>query len=283
MLVILEGLDRVGKTTVAEYFKSKGYEVVHMSAPSKNSTPDSFLQEMIDLISSAATRDICLDRSYYGECFIWPEIYGRKSLLSEENLEILREIEDSVGTQRVYMFDPKVEEHWQRCVKNKEPLTKAQFTKARALYSQMASKYDFELITLPAFIKEYPEAGELDVQKSTYNDELKTHKSSHEDEKTTSSAGSILSSKDVGSASNTKTAEQIKLEKANAINDILSKRILKQRGDTYDTLENDIRVFLNTKLSQLFGTIQQDQKTSLTSEEVTFYKAMFKRAMKESK
>lgn len=283
MLVILEGLDRVGKTTVAEYFKSKGYQVVHMSAPDKNSNPDSFLQEMIDLVSSAATRDICLDRSYYGECFIWPEIYGRKSLLSEENLEILREIEESVGTQRVYMFDPKVEDHWQRCVKNKEPLTKAQFTKARALYSQMASKFNFELVTLPAFLKEYPDAGELDGQESTNNNEPKAFKLNNQNEKGSVEDRLNISLKEVGGAAVAKTAEQIKLEKANAINDILSKRILKQRGDTYDALESDIRLFLNTKLSQLFGTIQQDQTPSLTQEEITFYKAMFKRAMKENK
>lgn len=282
MLVILEGLDRVGKTTVAEYFKSKGYQIVHMSAPDKNSNPDLFLQEMIDLVSSAATRDICLDRSYYGECFIWPEIYGRKSLLSEENLEILREIEESVGTQRVYMFDPKVEDHWQRCVNNKEPLTKAQFTKARTLYSQMASKFNFELVTLPAFLKEYPDAGELYAQEPANNNESKTFKLNNENEKESSQNRFNVSIKEIGSSTTAKTAEQIKLEKANAINDILSKRILKQRGDTYDTLENDIRLFLNTKLSQLFGTIQQEIP-SLTQEEIVFYKAMFKRATKENK
>lgn len=279
MLVILEGLDRTGKTTVAEYFASQGYEVVHMSAPAKNLTPDLFLQEMIDLISSAATRDICLDRSYYGESCIWPEIYGRKSLLSEDDLEILREIEESVGVQRVYMFDPKVEEHWKRCVDNNEPLTKAQFTKARSLYSNMASKYNFELVTLPAFLKEYPQAGELDVVKEV----VENKKSETGDEKTSSSNKLNTFTEETRGMAVQKTAEQLKLEKANAINDVLSKRILKQKGDIYDALENDIRIYLNNKLGQLFGTISQDQWPSLTQEEIAFYKTMFKRAMKENR
>lgn len=279
MLVILEGLDRTGKTTVAEYFASQGYEVVHMSAPAKNLTPDLFLQEMIDLISSAATRDICLDRSYYGESCIWPEIYGRKSLLSEDDLEILREIEESVGVQRVYMFDPKVEEHWKRCVDNNEPLTKAQFTKARSLYSNMASKYNFELVTLPAFLKEYPQAGELDVVKEV----VENKKSETGDEKTSSSNKLNTFTEETRDMAVQKTAEQLKLEKANAINDVLSKRILKQKGDIYDALENDIRIYLNNKLGQLFGTISQDQRPSLTQEEIAFYKTMFKRAMKENR
>ena len=79
-----------------------------------------------------------------------------------------------------------------------------------------------------------------------------------------------------------KTPEQLKLEKANAINEILSKRILKQKGDAYDSLEQEIRLFLNTKLGQLFGTNTTDQSLSLSKEEIVFYKTMFKRAMKEN-
>lgn len=279
MLIILEGLDRTGKTTVAKYFESKGYELIHMSAPSKNMTPDSFLQEMIDIVSSAATKDICLDRSYYGECCVWPEVYGRKTLLSPEDLDVLLEIEESVGTQRVYMFDPKVEEHWKRCVDNDEPLTKIQFTKARSLYSQMASKYNFELVTLPAFLKEYPEAGELDgTNQKTKATESRADKNSHE---VVRAIPPLL--EEIADSNTQKTVEQLKLEKANAINDVLSRRILKQKGETYDTLEDDIRAYLNKKLGELFGTISQDDQLSLTQEEIIFYKTMFKKAIKESK
>ena len=35
MWIILEGLDRTGKSSVADYYRQQGYEVVHMSAPDK--------------------------------------------------------------------------------------------------------------------------------------------------------------------------------------------------------------------------------------------------------
>src|ERR1035437_8949175 len=130
-LIICEGMDRVGKTSIANLFESKGYEVIHMSAPPKGQTSDLFLEEMMELIHNAASRDIFLDRSYYGEACIWPKIYGRESLIDEQGLEVLRELEDSIGTQRILMHDPNSEAHWQRCVENNEPLTKVQFVKAR--------------------------------------------------------------------------------------------------------------------------------------------------------
>lgn len=271
-LIILEGLDRTGKSSVAEYFSSKGYEVIHMSAPKKGTTQDEFLQEMVDIITAAATKDICLDRSYYGE-LVWPQIYNRPSLLSEENLEILREVEATVDTKHILMYDNNVEAHWQRCVDNKEPLTKAQFSRARSLYSQMASKYNFELVTLPIFLNEYPEAKTMTAT-------------------ITNNSTVIVEDlvKPVQSADTahikyppSKTPEQMKLEQANVINEILSKRILKQKGQLYDSLENDVRYFLNTKLAQLLGTTSQEQEISLTREEIIFYKTMFKKAMKENR
>lgn len=269
MLIICEGIDRVGKTTVANYFESLGYEVVHMSAPAKHHTKDSFFQEMIDLVSSASVKDIFLDRSYYGE-LIWSQIYDRKPLLTEEDMEALREIEDVCGVRHVLMVDNNVEAHWKRCVDNKEPLTRQQFVKARALYSDMAHKYRFELITLPQFIKQYPDVQSIiDKQKS-----IEFNENSH----INASENKIqLSEVDVVSKINhNKTPEQSKLEVANAVNDILSKRILKSKSAVYDNIENEIRGFLNTKLGKLLG--ENSNQLELSPEEVKFYKTMYARA-----
>src|SRR5690606_981748 len=129
-LVLLEGLDRTGKSTVAAYFETLGFERIHLSAPARGTSPDQYLQDMIDLVSSAANKDIVMDRTHYGE-LVWPQIYGRKALLDEEAIEALREVENSVGVQRLWMTDDDLKAHWQRCVDNKEPLDKAQFTRAR--------------------------------------------------------------------------------------------------------------------------------------------------------
>ena len=236
-----------------------------MSAPPKEQTEDDFLQEMVDILSKAATKDVILDRSFWGE-IVWSQVYGRKSKLSPEGIEILQEIEESVGTKRILMHDNNVEAHWQRCVDNKEPMTKVQFVKAKSLFSQLAQTYGFELITLPQFLKQYPDAAEFN--KPQEKKEESVGESVQLTQSTPTPAPVIVQ--------DGKTAEQLKLEKANAINDILSKRILKNRSPIFDDLENEIRSFLNSKLANIFG--QGSNSESLTADEIKFYKLMFKKA-----
>lgn len=258
-LIICEGLDRTGKSSVAQSYKDQGYEIVHMSAPAKGTTPDAFLQEMMDLVAEAATRDIFLDRSYYGEACIWPNVYNRPSLLDEESLEILRELEESVGTTRILMHDPNTEAHWKRCVDNNEPLTKPQFIKARTLYSTMADKYDFQRKTIDSF----PEAKAL------------AHQATMETKSTTTSTVVSAASADQTSQTarevDNRTPQQIKLDKANAINEVLSKRLIKGKGPIFDELERSIRGFLNTELGKIFGN-NAAQTQSFSKEEVELLK-----------
>lgn len=276
-LVLLEGLDRTGKSTVASYFETLGFEKIHLSAPPKGTTSDQYFQEMADLLSSAATKDIVLDRTHYGE-LVWPEIYGRKSLLDEEMIDALRDIETAVGVQRVWMTDNAIEAHWKRCVDNKEPLNKVQFTRARALFSTIAHKYGFEPITLQQFVAKYPDAKEIMDQQNAQVLEAKTLQITGSDdnqvvtEVDTTKVVSSTASKYPG-----KTPEQHKLEVANAINDILSKPILKGKNTIYIDLENEIRSFLNSKLGKLLGGGSSD--TGLNLEEIRFYKEMYKRAI----
>ncbi len=252
-LIILEGLDRVGKTSVATHFQAKGFEVVHQSAPAKGMTTDLFLEEQMLLVSRAASNDIVLDRSYYGE-LIWPQIYGRESLLSEEQLEALRELEESVGTTRILMYDPNVEAHWKRCIDNQEPLTKPQFVRARSLFSAMAEKYNFSRKTLQDFSEititaEEPKA-KIEVEKPVTVAKL--------------------------------TNEQVKLETANAINDILGKRIIKQKGPIFDKIESNLRTFLNTELGKILGTKNETVTGQFSNEEVELLR-FFCQKLKEKK
>lgn len=273
-LVLLEGLDRTGKSTVAAYFETLGFEKIHMSAPVKGTTPDQYMQQMMDLLQSAATRDIVLDRTHYGE-LVWPQIYNRKALLDEEMIDALREIEDAVGVQRIWMTDDNLSAHWQRCVDNKEPLDKAQFTRARGLYSTVAQKYGFEKVTLQTFVKQFPDAQAVVDQMNGQQLEQKTLQVST----TTDTVSDTESNPPTASLKNSgKTPQQHKLEVANAINDVLSKRILKTKGDIYDDIENEIRYFLNSKLGKLLGG-NETSELSLTQEEIRFYKAMYKRAI----
>ena len=247
-LIILEGLDRTGKSSVASHYEKQGYEVVHVSAPAKGLTADLFIEEQMQLISSAATRDVLLDRSYYGE-LVWPVVYNREPLVAEEALEALRELELSVGTTRILMHDPNVDAHWKRCVDNKEPLTKGQFVKARGLYSALAETYGFQKKTLKDFPQIAITESVVEIQQNVpaASEQLKP------------AVKPVALSK-----------EQVKLETANAISDVLSKRIIKSKGLIYDQLENNLRVFLNAELGKILGT--KSEVGSFTNEEVTLLK-----------
>lgn len=255
-LIILEGLDRTGKSSVAQFFQDKGFQIVHMSAPPKGTSNSTYMGEMIDMLTSFAGRDVVLDRSHYGE-LIWPAVYGRESLLTEEDIEALREIEDSLDVERILMHDPNVDAHWKRCVDNKEPLTKIQFVKARNLYYSMADKYAFSRKTL----SDFPEASQLAAQVSA-------SKSTPTNTESLPSNGQAAST---AAVSDSRTPQQIKLDRANAINEVLAKRIIRGKGAVYDELERSVRGFLNTELGKLFGGSSQTTN-SFSPDEVQLLK-----------
>lgn len=259
-LIVCEGLDRVGKTSVADWYADQGYEIIHMSAPPRGQSSDDFLQTMSEIVLSAAHKDVFLDRSYWGEYAVWPQVYGRQSLLDEENLSILMELEESVGTTRIFMHDPNVEAHWKRCVDNNEPLTKAQFIKARALYAAMADKYGFTKKTL----NDFPEALQLAAQvaQQKKDDHNGAENSQHVSNKGVSSTNSSAA---------VRTPQQLKLDKANAINEVLAKRIIKGKGPVFDDLERSVRGFLNGELGKIFGS-QPTDKNVFSNEEVELLK-----------
>jgi len=260
MLICICGLDRTGKTTVAESYKSKGFEVVHLSAPDKKYTAEgysgpSYLDDYVDMLLSFQGKNVVLDRFWDGE-FIWSKVFGRKPLLTEEDVETLREIERNMGVSYVMMHDPNVETHWKRCVDNNEPLTKAQFVLARKLYNELANKYGFERKTL----QDYSDI-EITVEEP---------KAKEEPEKKVAPAPKL-------------TNEQIKLETANAINEVLGKRIIKQKGPIYDKIEGNLRNFLNTELGKILGTKNEIQTGQFTSEEVEVLRFFAKKLKENSK
>lgn len=244
-LIILEGVDKSGKTSVAQMFERQGYELIHMHAPDKEMYKSgyegpTYLEQMVEMLTSFSGHNVVLDRSAYGE-LIWPQVYNRAPLLSSEDIEYLREIEVNLDTNRILMHDPNNEAHWQRCVDNNEPLTKPQFVKARSLFSSMADKYDFERKTL----KDFPDA----VQPLPPSDSKKLDQQPA-DLESSNSAPQVKS----GVSGTHKTKEQLKLERANIINEVLDKRIIKGKGPMYDDVERSVRHFLNTELGKILGS-----------------------------
>lgn len=147
MLIILEGLDKTGKSTVAEHFRQKQrFEYLHMTAPAKWHTPQSYFAEMVHLLASTVGKNVVLDRSWCGE-LVWPQIFGRQALLDGCQCADLSCIATSIHdtVQKIYMHDPNEQAHLERIAKFKEPTY--DFKKARELYEMMAHGQEFEFLT----------------------------------------------------------------------------------------------------------------------------------------
>jgi hypothetical protein len=289
--MVIEGLDRSGKSTVAQLYKTKGFQVVHFSAPNKKYTTKgytgpSYLDDILDQLMQLTGKDVVFDRSWYGE-LIWPSVYGRQPLLSLEDLEIIREIEDQNDTQRILMHDPDVKAHWQRCVENNEPLDAHQFKHARDLYYRMAEEHGFILKTKTDFDKRSESKSE-DVNAPNDPVGIRFDESSREilDSKHGETNECLVEVKNLQEGGiqsmATLTPEQIRLAEANAINDVLSKTIVKMKGEHYSSIENRIRNFLNQELATLLGTqkTQQQVQNSLTEEEVLVIRSLISRSKK---
>ena len=210
----------------------------------------------------------------------WSAVYRRLPLLNDEDLELLREFEEQNSTTRILMHDPDKDAHWQRCVDNKEPLDGSQFLSARAMYYEMGKKYSFELKTVKDFEDGstknkgsdiLPDLGSESADKAGLNNRVKNASISNE-------------TKDLNRSFATLTPEQLKLGQANAINEVLSKRIVKSKGEAFDTIESKIRSFLNLELGTLLGNQGKtpEPKLPFSKDEIDFLKALVTRA-KEKK
>jgi len=283
--IILEGLDKTGKSTVAEIYKNKGFEVVHMSAPDKKYTETGYagplyIDEVLEMYMEYDARDVIFDRSPYGET-IWPHVYGRKPMLDDDDFEVLREFEDKNQVKRILMIDPNAKAHWERCVANNEPLNMQQFKVASALFNKMAHKYNF----LPQ------QLGDYDGQAiATRQDLNKTQEEKHDNvgenkplgsDVTTVSGNDTRQDKTSLQKNSGKSKEQEKLEQANAINSVLSKRIIRQKGMIFDKLESDIKQFLQQQLSVILGNNLESKLLSET--EVQILKLYCQRILEKQK
>src|SRR5690606_20179088 len=137
----------------------------------------------------------------------------------------------------------------------------------------LAHKFNFIPKTLQDFNAEHPQDKSKDdtaIQKS----EEHTAVVSGEDKVDGVVGDPNITSTRVQKTQEKQSSVQEKLEKANAINSVLSKRIIKTKGELFDSIEADIRIFLSDKLSELLGT--NTNKTSFSDDEVQMLKMLCK-------
>ena len=293
MIVCVEGLDRVGKTTFVKELEKKGFRSIHFSAPDKKYfnpgyTGPSYAEDMAELFVTFGNQNIVLDRSpHYGEQ-IWSSVYNRPTAINQDDLNMLISLEGP-NVRRILMHDADINAHWQRCVENKEPLDQVQFSHARKLFHSLVDLYNFEVKSLkdiPQLVAEI--TGEKQLTKSISstsdiaNSDVVVLSGSSERGVVVSSSSSVGENATslIKIKDNSMTPEQLKLLQANAINDVMTGRIVKKKGDAYDILEDKIRMFLNTELAFLLGT--NKMSNSFSEEEMIILKALVNK-VKEKK
>ena len=294
--ILLEGLDRSGKSSVADHYKKLGYQIIHMSAPDKKYfkpgyNGESYLEEMVTLYTKLEGKKVLFDRTSYGE-LIWPNVYGRAAMLSEEDVEYLRGIENNNNAERILMYDSNIEMHWKRCVDNNEPLTRQQFGRANIFYDRLVKDYGFVKKQLSDFPGLAPEGSTRNDGQRVSSDES-TSNSLHEHGGDTNASGQDNGNSKMGTESELPVRAvqanhsdvgsiEEKLERANAIRSLLQGTILKKKGGAYDDIEQVLRGFLQSELDQLFEGPKRN--TAFSDEETTIlklYVARIKESMKK--
>ena len=282
---MLEGLDRSGKSSVAESYRKQGYTVVHMSAPDKKYfqtgySGETYFEELVRMYSKYAGQKVVFDRTVYGE-LVWPNIYGRKALLEAEDLDYLGELERNNEAERILMFDKNVEVHWQRCADNNEPLTRQQFGRASIFYERLASDYRFKKKQLSDFPELSPKRDETTSLASSAKSTSLRGNDGDVNSTGSSSGATTMGTRGNESANGQHEVPKIsledKLELANTIRDVLSSKILKKKGGLYDNLEQTIKDFLQSQLEEIFVG-KQDK---VFSEEETMILKLYAKRIKE--
>lgn len=298
--ILLEGLDRTFKSTLASLLAQRGFQVVHLSAPDKkyqNPTyvGPSYLDEMVEMLSQYHGQNVVFDRTWYGER-IWPYVYKRTPQLSAEDYQVLSEFEAANNAVRILMHDPNVGAHWQRCVANNEPLTMDQFRTAHDYFKLLTDEayVGAGSVFMPA-TKDDVDSGKIwammgmnDGDERPTVDSLSTEGGgvgSGNDASCLSQTKPCTESQkeksiDITSKGTAMTPEQKKLMEANAINEVLSARIIKKKGEHFDAIEEKLRAFLNAELATLLGMPQPKVEKGgkhLTDEEVMFVRLLMKK------
>lgn len=148
-LILLEGMDKVGKSTVAQHFVDNGYEYIHMSSPPKYISREDYLALMFTIVANTANKNVVIDRTWYGE-LVWPYAYGRTPLLFDHEVKLIDNMCETLHNgivQKIYMHDDNVDGHKYRMLKFKEP--SYNYDLVWNLYNSKMIEYNFKFLTFP--------------------------------------------------------------------------------------------------------------------------------------
>lgn len=143
MIIIIEGPDGSGKTTLAEKLhKQTKYPIVHMSQPNSEEEKKLMLGEYLQTVRNG--KNMIFDRCWYSEMVYGPIMRGG-SAISYPDMYMLEEQLAKAGAIIIYATGPKAA-LWQRCQKRGED-----YITARSDFNAICENFD-KIMSIPHHI-----------------------------------------------------------------------------------------------------------------------------------
>lgn len=143
MIIIIEGADGSGKTTLAEQIsKQTGYPVVHRSSPKSEEEKAVMMQMYLQAIKEG--RNVIFDRCWYSE-MVYGVVMRDESVISYPQMYELERSLAKRGALIIYCTD-KPETLWRRCTKRGEDYVTNSQT-----FMKICDEYD-KLMSVPHLV-----------------------------------------------------------------------------------------------------------------------------------
>ena len=143
MIIIIEGPDGSGKTTLAEKFsKQTGYPIEHRSKPKNEEEKALMMGEYLHIAKSS--RNIILDRCWYSE-MVYGKVMRDKSHIDFVQMYELERALDSHGAIIIYCTGPKAA-LWKRATSRGED-----YITSRDDFNAICEEYD-KIMECPHYV-----------------------------------------------------------------------------------------------------------------------------------
>lgn len=144
MIIIIEGPDGAGKTTLANQLsRQTKYDIVHRSQPKTDDEKKHMMSEYVAAIKSS--KNTILDRCWYSEMVYGP-IMRDASVISYPEMYKLEKLLAKAGAIVIYATAPKAA-LWQRCQKRGED-----YITSHATFCQICDAYEQLMTDVPHYI-----------------------------------------------------------------------------------------------------------------------------------
>lgn len=267
MVIIIEGPSETGKTKLAKALEKQKFKFIKFKKPLEDyyktgySGP-SYYDAIMDMLHNVlhSENNVVFDRSPLSE-IIYSECLGRTPLLTEKQFdEILKFINGGFDVKFYVLKDLDPDQHWNRHSLKYPSINKKTFDKIVNNFNKMAEKYSLKV----ASFQEVCDIHSINFNAPTAKKVEKAIVNEKVEEKEEEIGSDII---DI----------DYKINMANVIKRVLKGRIIKGKTEIHNILEQNVRDFLNSKLSNIFNP--EINTSGLTNEEMLILKDMANRVM----